>query len=188
MVLTIFLSILFLILICLFVVAVANIFLPAVKKQILQNTDLLFSPLEKNYIFRNVDTSVQASQERAVVLSDPQKQKAERLQYNGINNCALIAKTYGSLTQNEYDCIGFGDCAAACPQNAIIIQNGTAVVTNECCGCGTCVAVCPKYLIKMIPKEQKTIQYKNDGEGEHIIEIPRKKDFKFWRNWYKMLR
>ena len=188
MVLKIFLAILFLIIICLFVAMIANIFLPAVKKQILQNTDLIFSPLEKNYIFRNVDSAVPVSDKRAVVLCDPNKEKIQRLDFNGINNCALIAKTYGSLTQNEYDCIGFGDCAAACPQNAIIIQNGTAVVTNECCGCGTCVAVCPKYLIKMIPKEQKTIQYKNDGEGEHIIEIPRKKDFKFWRNWYKMLR
>ncbi|MCR5045550.1 MAG: 4Fe-4S binding protein [Treponema sp.] len=187
MALKIFLSILFLILICLFVIAVANIFLPAVKNQILQNTELLFSPLEKNYIFRNVDNNVPVSQNRAVVFSNPNKKKNPRLQYNGIHNCALIASVYGSLTDNDFDCIGFGDCAAACPQQAIVIQNGTAIVTNECCGCGTCVSACPKQLISMLPKEQKTIQYKNDVENEHIIEIPRKKDFKFWQSWYKIL-
>lgn len=187
MALQIFLSILFLILICLFVAVVANIFLPAVKKQILQNSELLFSPMEKNYIFRNVDNSNLVSDERAVVLSDPNKKKVPRLEYNGINNCALIAHTYGSLTDNEFDCIGFGDCAAACPQQAIIIRNETAIVTNECCGCGSCVSACPKNLIAMRPKNQKTIQYKNAVDNEHIVEIPRKKDFKFWRNWYKML-
>ncbi len=188
MVLKILLCFLFLILICLFVVVVANIFLPAVKSQILQNTDLLFSPMEKNYVSRIVDNNVQTSDQRALVLCNPSKEKNPRLLYNGIKNCALIASSYGSLTQNENDCIGFGDCVLACPQNAIVIQNGTALVTNECCGCGSCVDACPKNLIKMFPKTQKTIQYKNDGDGDHIIEIPRKKDFKFWRNWYKMLK
>ena len=187
MVLKIFLSILFLLIICLFAVVVANIFLPAIKKQILQNTDLFFSPLEKNYIFRTVDNNVQSSESRAVVLNDPQKEKVPRLEYNGARNCALIANTYGSLTENEFDCIGFGDCAVACPQGAIIIKNGTAAVTNECCGCGSCVSACPKGLIALVPKKQKTIQYKNSDDGEHIVEIPRKKDFKFWRNWYKIL-
>ena len=187
MVLTVFLSILFLLLICLFVVAVANIFLPAVKNQILQNTDLLFSSLEKNYVFRNVDNNVEPTDQRAAVLCNPKKEKNIRLKFNGLNNCALIASVYGSLTQNEFDCIGYGDCAAACPQGAIEIINGTAVVTNECCGCGTCVSACPKSLIQMLPKKQKAIQYKNDGDGEHIIEIPRKKDFKFWRKCSRIL-
>lgn len=188
MVLKILLCFLFLILICLFVAAVANVFLPAVKKQILQNTDLLFSPLEKNYIFRNVESNVQASDQRAVVLCNPQKEKVKRLEFNGINNCALIASSYGSLTQNEFDCIGFGDCAAACPQGAIVIQNGTAIVTNECCGCGSCVSACPKNLIALQPKNEKNIQYKNDGKNTHIVEIPCKKDFKFWKNWYRILK
>lgn len=186
MVLKILLAILFLFLVCLFVVVVVNILLPAVKNQILQNTDLLFSPLEKNYIFRNVDNNVQASDQRAAVLCNPQKEKTPRLLYNGIKNCALIANTYGSLTQNEFDCIGFGDCVSACPQGAIVLQNGTAVVTNECCGCGSCVSACPKKLIQMFPKNQKSIQYKNDGKESHILEIPSKKDFKFWQNCYRM--
>ena len=187
MALTVFLSILFLILICLFVLVIANIFLPAVRNQILQNTDLMISSLEKSYIFRNVDNNVQVSEKRAVVLSNPAKEKKERLKFNGLRNCALLSLTYGSLTENDFDCIGFGDCAAACPQNAIMIVNGTALVSDECCGCGACVDVCPKKLIEMFPKGQKAIQYKNDGEGAHIVEIPRKKGFKFWRNWYKIL-
>ena len=187
MILKVFLSILFLIIICFFIVVVANIFLPAVRNQILKNTDLLFSSFEKGYVFRNVDNNVQSSDMRAVVLSDPKKEKTPRFAYNGIKNCALIASTYGSITKNKFDCIGFGDCAAACPQNAIVIQDGTALITNECCGCGVCVSYCPKQLIEMLPKMQKAIQYKNDGEKTSIVEIQSKKDFKFWLNCCKML-
>ena len=48
MILKIFLLFLFLIIMALFVVAIANIFLPAIKSQLLKNTDFIFSPIERN--------------------------------------------------------------------------------------------------------------------------------------------
>lgn len=187
MILKVFLLFLFLTIIALFVVAIANIFLPAIKHQLLKNSDFVFSPIEKNYIYRVVDNNLPVSDKRAVVLSDPAKEKVLRLDYNGIHNCAIIAKFYGSLTENVNDCIGYGDCARACPQQAIEIHNGTAIVTEACCGCGSCVLSCPKNLIELFPKNQKSVQYKNNVEKTSIVEIPSKKDFKFWKTWYKIL-
>ncbi len=187
MALKIFLLILFLIIIALFVVAIANIFLPAVKNQLLKNADFLFSPLEKGYIFRQVDNNLAMSDKRAVVLSNPQKAKSQRMEYNGLRNCAVIAAFFGSITENNFDCIGYGDCVSACPQEAIEIHGGTAIVTDACCGCGQCVQSCPKNLIQLFPRNKRAIQYKNDVEGERIMEIPAKKDFKFWKKWYTIL-
>lgn len=187
MILKIFLLFLFLIIIALFVVAIANIFLPAIKSQLLKNTDFVFSPIEKNYIYRVVESNLPVSENRAVVLSDPKQEKKLRLDYNGIHSCAIIAKFYGSLTENINDCIGYKDCVYVCPQQAIEIQNGTAIVTDACCGCGACISSCPKNLIALFPKNQKTVQYKNNVEKTGVVEIPSKKDFKFWKTWYRIL-
>ena len=53
-------------------------------------------------------------------------------------------------------CLGFGTCVAACPFDAVHIENGVAVVDREACkACGKCVAVCPKHLISLIPYDAK---------------------------------
>lgn len=188
MILKIFLGILFIIIIALLVFFIVNIFLPTIKSQILKNTDLIFAPIERNYIFRNVDHNVAVTSSRAVVLYPvPENEKKTRLSYNGIRNCALFARFYGTQTEDPDECAGFGDCVRACPQQAIQIVRGTAVVTKNCSGCGECVSVCPKKLIALVPSGQQAIQYKNDVNNPRIIEIPEKKGFKFWRKCYRIL-
>ena len=45
---------------------------------------------------------------------------------------------------NQETCNGCGDCADACPLDAIEVQDGKASVDEDTCGdCGACVDVCP---------------------------------------------
>lgn len=48
------------------------------------------------------------------------------------------------LLHDEKKCVGCGGCMAVCPQKAISLRDGKAVVDRALCrGCGGCVAVCP---------------------------------------------
>jgi Fe-S-cluster-containing hydrogenase component 2 len=41
-------------------------------------------------------------------------------------------------------CIGCKKCLSVCPQNAITIEDGKAVIDKQkCIGCGRCLRVCP---------------------------------------------
>lgn len=76
----------------------------------------------------------------------------DKYDYNGIESCAACNMFHSGRSDCPYGCVGFGDCAAACPFGAITVQNGLASVNyNVCTGCGTCVAKCPKKIIKLVP-------------------------------------
>jgi len=45
-------------------------------------------------------------------------------------------------------CTGCGECADSCPQQAISIENGLAVINQDRCRqCGNCATVCPNNAI-----------------------------------------
>lgn len=188
--LKIFLLVVLLAAITLFLFFVMNILMPVVKKLILENIDPIFAPFELDYTGRSVDNGIVPTENRAVVLALPRDGGAEssRLRYNGIRNCAIFEHTYGTASSDNMDCIGFGDCVSACPQEAIDITQGCAVVTENCCGCGACVKACPKHLIALFPKEQNAFEFKNGDKPTRIVEIPEKKGFKLWKDCYILLR
>ena len=65
--------------------------------------------------------------------------------YNGVNSCAAQAAFYGGPGSCRYGCLGCGDCAAVCPNDAICLKDGIAHVNPDICiGCGLCVKKCPK--------------------------------------------
>ena len=71
----------------------------------------------------------------------------DKVNYQGVQSCAA-AKVIGSKGQCSFGCLGFGDCAEACPYGAVSVCNGVARINTELCkGCSICVAACPQKII-----------------------------------------
>lgn len=78
--------------------------------------------------------------------------------YQGLRSCAAAKMLYGGKGSCLYGCLGCGDCAAVCTNDAICIVNGVAKVNPEkCAGCGLCAAKCPNHLISLVPKAEKAV-------------------------------
>lgn len=89
---------------------------------------------------------------RAVVFCSPDKTfSSKRFNYKGQRDCNLFKMIYETEHGCTWGCIGFGSCVSHCPQDAIIIKNNTAVVTESCNGCGKCISSCPNQIIQLIP-------------------------------------
>ena len=74
-------------------------------------------------------------------------------EYSGARDCRIMGFVPGGGPKScSSGCLGFGSCVAACPFDAIHVENGVAVVDREACkACGKCVAACPRHLISLIP-------------------------------------
>lgn len=74
--------------------------------------------------------------------------------YEGVKTCKAASMVFGGTNSCRFGCLGLGDCAAACPANAICLADGIAHVdTSRCLGCGLCARTCPKGVITMVPQE-----------------------------------
>ncbi|MBR5261979.1 MAG: 4Fe-4S binding protein, partial [Oscillospiraceae bacterium] len=75
-------------------------------------------------------------------------------QYEGVQTCRAASMLYGGTNSCRFGCLGLGDCANACPSNAICMADGIAHVdTSRCVGCELCKQTCPKGIITMLPQE-----------------------------------
>jgi ferredoxin len=71
--------------------------------------------------------------------------------YKGPKTCQACNVLYQGNRACKYSCLGFGDCAVACPNGAIEIVDGVAAVEKSLCvACGLCVSGCPKGIIRMV--------------------------------------
>lgn len=76
----------------------------------------------------------------------------EKQSYLGLLTCTAANLAFGGPMACQYACIGLGECAQACPFDAITMVDGFPVVDPAACvGCGTCVRTCPKKIIQLIP-------------------------------------
>ena len=75
----------------------------------------------------------------------------EREAYQGPPSCRAFETLPHLSTSCTDGCIGFGDCVATCPYNAITLnKNKVAVVDpGKCIGCGLCTQICPRHLISL---------------------------------------
>ena len=93
--------------------------------------------------------------------------------YVGIADCRSVALNGLSIADCDYGCLGLGSCAAVCPQNAIRVIEGVAVVDRQkCVGCGLCVKACPKGLIELIPEHNRVaVQCSNRDRGPQVKQV-----------------
>ena len=89
----------------------------------------------------------------------------KKAEYIGVKTCRAAAEVFGGPDACRFGCIGFGDCAMACPSNAICTKDGIAHVdTSKCLGCGLCQTICPKKIISMVPQETAAVIMCNNME------------------------
>jgi Na+-translocating ferredoxin:NAD+ oxidoreductase RNF subunit RnfB len=66
--------------------------------------------------------------------------------YSGLMSCKAVSKIAGGDLSCMFGCLGYGDCAAACPFGAITMDSrGLPVIDLDLCtGCEVCVHECPR--------------------------------------------
>jgi len=77
--------------------------------------------------------------------------------YAGVMSCNAAVKVAGGDLACPFGCLGYGDCARACPFDAITMdERGLPVIDlDKCTGCEVCVGECPRgpmHLLAMIPE------------------------------------
>ena len=74
----------------------------------------------------------------------------KKMEYEGVRTCKAAKMHYSGESACPYGCVGFGDCAAVCPNDAICVEDGIARINSRrCIGCGMCVKICPSNLIRV---------------------------------------
>lgn len=75
-------------------------------------------------------------------------EQLKKMDYYGIQTCAAAKQLFSGEGSCAFGCLGYGDCKAACPSNAVCIENNLARIKPKLCtGCGLCVKSCPNNLI-----------------------------------------
>ena len=80
-----------------------------------------------------------------------------RHQYAGVQTCSAAQAVGGGDKACSFGCLGYGDCAAVCPFDAITMSEDRLPIIDEekCQSCEKCVAACPRNIIGMRPESNR---------------------------------
>ncbi len=93
-----------------------------------------------------------------VLCSRVQGKVDKKYDYIGYGSCSGANLALGGPSECEYGCVGFGECAKACPVDAITMVDNFPVIDEEACiKCGLCAKACPKNIIQMVPKNARVL-------------------------------
>lgn len=102
------------------------------------------------------------------------KEARRRGEYQGIETCQAADAINGGEKICSFSCLGFGDCEAVCPFDAIVMgENGLPVIDPEkCTACGKCVEACPRNILLLAPNSAKThIRCSSHDSGKLVRKI-----------------
>ena len=81
-----------------------------------------------------------------------------KYEYHGQKSCRTANMAYSGDKFCTFACLGYGDCAKVCPQNAITIEDGIAHIDpRKCIGCGICARECPNSIIHLINDTSRVV-------------------------------
>lgn len=76
--------------------------------------------------------------------------------YADVSDCYVAAELANGPNSCSFSCMGLGNCSRVCPNGAISVESGVAVVSEEkCTGCGACTEACPRGIIELVPPDKK---------------------------------
>lgn len=99
------------------------------------------------------------------------EQAKELYEYVGPQDCRLAANSpNGGAKGCTFGCLGFGNCAKACPYDAITLIKGIAYVDQEKCkACKKCIAACPRHLIELVPYDlEQVVRCNSRDKGKDV--------------------
>ena len=93
-----------------------------------------------------------------------------RYHLSGLKSCRTANMAYSGDKFCTFACLGHGDCAKVCPQNAIFIENDVAKIDpRKCIGCGICVRECPNGIIHLINDTSRVVvECSNHDKGADV--------------------
>lgn len=97
----------------------------------------------------------------------------QKLIYDGVPTCQAASLIFSGDSSCSFGCLGKGDCASVCPENAILINDGLAMIDQDkCVACGLCVKACPKHIIDLVPYNHLThVLCKNTDKGADAMKV-----------------
>jgi len=86
--------------------------------------------------------------------------RKKKASYNGVETCLAAHNTFGGELLCDWGCLGYGDCARACPFGAVTMVNGLPEIDiTRCTACGKCVEACPRKIISIMKIENSKPLY-----------------------------
>ena len=99
----------------------------------------------------------------------PEERKYE---YEGPKTCRAANMSYSGDRFCTFACLGYGDCVAVCPRDAICIDEEKCVARidpRKCIGCGLCAKTCPNGIIHLVRDTVRVVvQCNNHYKGAAV--------------------
>ncbi|MBN1253574.1 MAG: Fe-S cluster domain-containing protein [Bacteroidales bacterium] len=118
----------------------------------------LYCPVGGNEVMKNVaeilgKNAVDKEKQVAVIrCSGSYNVRSRTNNYDGAENCTIVANLYSGDTGCQFGCLGLGECVDACGFDAMYMDEETGlpvVIQDKCTACGDCVRACPKDIIEL---------------------------------------